>query len=107
MKNLLVVIFYVLFLAGCNGGSAFPNTNHQTVIDWVDFIHFNDKMYDGLYSVVIADQSHIGEEIGEVKFKVSENVFDSSYQTKNGDAAFWEKDTKLYAVKGKPSLIAV
>lgn len=101
MKKLVLFFISILVLAGCNG------LKENIIIDWVDFIHINDTKYNSLYSAVIADQSFIGDEVGEVEFKVSDNVSDPSYKTKNGDAAFWEKGTKIYSVKGLANLIAV
>lgn len=99
MLSLLIVL-----LAGCQrsifGGS-------HTIIDWVDFINWDDKEYNGIYTGVLADDSYVGKQIGTVKFKVADNVTNPSYKTKNGDAAFHEKGTEIYAVEGEDDLIAV
>ncbi|PWW28383.1 hypothetical protein DFO73_106199 [Cytobacillus oceanisediminis] len=42
-----------------------------------------------------------------MKFRVTDNVTNPNYKIKNGDAAFHEKGTEIYAIKGQPVLIAV
>ncbi len=81
--------------------------NVHTVIDWVDFIKWGDKEYNGIHSAVLSNESYVGEKIGEVRFKVSDNVTNPNYKIKNGDAAFHEKGTEIYGIKGDPHLIAV
>ncbi len=76
-------------------------------IDWVDFIKLDGKEYDGIYTGVIANPTDIGEAVGEVQFKVADQVTNPHYKIKDGDAAFWEKGTKIYAVKNEESLRAV
>lgn len=76
-------------------------------IDWVDFIKLDGKEYDGIYTGVIADPEDIGETVGEVQFKVADEVTNPNYKIKDGDAAFWEKGTTIYAVKNDSSLRAV
>lgn len=106
MKRGSVLIFCLLFLfIACEqrpGGS-----NEETVIDWVDFVNVNDEKYTALYTGVIADADFVGEEIGEVEFKVDENITDPNYKTKDGDAAFWEEGTKIFEVKEMPNYIAI
>lgn len=102
-KSLSLFILLITILAGCQSS---PFGSH-TIIDWVDFIKWNGIEYDGIYSGVLADETYIGKKIGEVKFKVADNVSDPEYKIKNGDAAFHEKGTDIYAVKGYPHLLAV
>ena len=94
--------FLLIYLGGC-----IPFMGGQTVIDWVDFIQWNGHDYNGVHNSEIADASFIDKEIGEVRFKVADNVSNSSYQLKDGDAAFHEKGTKLYSIKGEDNIIAV
>lgn len=104
MKKLSFLFLCSLFLISC---SANPLTNNHTIIDWVDFVNNNGKHYVSVYSGVISDSEHIGKEVGEVEFKVSDNVNDPGYQPKDGDAAFLEKGTKIFEVKNMPDVIAV
>jgi hypothetical protein len=96
----MISLLFIVFLTGCQ-------TNQGIVIDWVDFVKWDGTMYDGIYSAVISDDKFIGKKIGEVKFRVSDNVSDPEYKVKNGDSAFHEKGTDIFAVKGYPYLIAL
>ncbi|MGK7377047.1 hypothetical protein ACSFXN_04345 [Planococcus sp. 1R117A] len=98
MKRLVILALVCLSLAACQS---------HTVIDWVDFIQFEGKHYTSVDSAVIKEESGIGKKAGEVNFKVADNISNPNYQVKNGDAAFWEKDTGLFEVIGFPELLAV
>lgn len=100
-KSLSLLILLVIILSGCQA------IGQNTIIDWVDFIKWDGKEYDGIYSGVITDEKYIGKKLGEVKFKVADNVSDLEYKTKDGDAAFHEKGTEIFTIKGLPNLIAV
>lgn len=104
MKKWGVIICALMLLTGCRlatlGGQG-------GIIDWVDFVIWDGTEYDQIHSGVLADQFYIGEQIGAVKFKVADNVSNPKYKVKNGDAAFHEKGTKLYNIKGHPHLLAV
>jgi hypothetical protein len=102
-KLLGLLIVLMIILSGCRTSPFGKNVQ----IDWVDFLKWNGKVYDGVYSGVIADEKFIGEKIGEVKFKVADNVSDPEYKLKNGDAAFHEKGTDIFTIKGIPNLLAV
>ena len=99
-KLISLFLFVIIFIVGCG-------TNQHTVIDWVDFVKWDGTMYDGIYSGVISDEKHIGEKIGEVQFRVADNVSDPEYKVKDGDAAFHEKGTDIFKVKGFAHVIAV
>jgi len=104
MRRLLSVsILLILILTGCRSS---PFGQH-VVIDWVDFIKWKGKTYDGIYSGALADKTFIGEKLGEVKFKVADNVTNPEYKIRNGDAAFHEKGTEIFKIKGNPNLLAV
>ena len=95
MKKICILLICSLIMVSCNSIS---QPFSHTIIDWVDFVKINGKEYEALYSVIIADPKNIGEKIGEVKFKVSDNVSNPSYRTKDGDAAFWNKGTEIFSV---------
>ncbi len=111
MKKVLVFLISCMFLTACNNPTSSTNptsfTNQHTIIDWVDFIKINGTQYEVIYSALIADQSYIGEKVGEIDFKVADNVSNPKYQIKNGDAAFWEPGTEIFEVLNMPELIAV
>jgi hypothetical protein len=102
-RNMFIFVLILLFLTGCRS-SAFGG---QSVIDWVDFIKFGGKEFNGIHSGVLADKHYVGEKIGTVKFRVADNVTNSWYKTKDGDAAFHEKGTEIFQIKDQPHLIAV
>lgn len=79
----------------------------RVIIEWVDVIQWDSQQYEAVYEMVLADRSFIDKEIGEVRFKVADNVTNTSYRFKDGDAAFHEKGTKLYAIKGLEDAIVV
>jgi hypothetical protein len=93
----------LFFLSGCRS-SLFGS---HTIIDWVDFIKWDGITYDAIYSGALADTKFIGKKVGEVKFRVADNVTNPNYKTRNGDAAFHEKGTGIYSIKGHPEFIAV
>ncbi|MFD9628168.1 hypothetical protein [Peribacillus muralis] len=99
MKRIIILFLCSFLLASCNTTS--------TIIEWVDFVRINGKKYEATYSEIIAEQTFIGEEIGQVQFKVADEITDVDYKTRNGDAAYLEKGTKIYAVKKKPECIAI
>ncbi|WP_299094220.1 hypothetical protein [uncultured Metabacillus sp.] len=103
MRRLNVLIFLFLLLVGCRS----TPFGGQTIIDWVDFIKWDGIEYNGIHSGVLADEKFIGEKLGEVKFKVADNVTNPGYKTKDGDAAFHEKGTEIYKIKGNPDLLAL
>lgn len=81
------------------------------VIDWLDFIDFGGITYltfriDKEPPLRAED---LGPEFGKIAFKYDGNVLDPSYRLKNGkdgDAAFLEVGTPVYAVKGyKPEFM--
>lgn len=100
-KTVSLLILLVIVLSGCQ------TQGQHAVIDWVDFIKLDGKMYEGIYSGVIADETYIGKKLGKVKFKVADNISDPEYKIKNGDAAFHEKGTDIFTIKEEPNLIAV
>ncbi|WP_026693191.1 hypothetical protein [Peribacillus kribbensis] len=102
MKKMGMILLAVWLLTGCSS-----NLHTGISIDWVDFIVWDGEEYDGMFTGALADPAYVGRELGKVKFKVAEKVYDPEYKTKNGDAAFLEKGTRLYSVKGRPDLIAV
>ncbi|MGZ4123208.1 MAG: hypothetical protein ACXVOI_08355 [Tumebacillaceae bacterium] len=94
---LCALLMTAFVLAGCE-----PKSQTTTIIDWADFINLNGASYQLVYDAAIRDPSFVQEQVGEVKFKVADNVTDPQYKIKNGDAAFWQPGTKIYAIKNYP-----
>src|SRR3954467_12899179 len=101
-KTFSLCLLVMFILVGCR--SPLPQ---NVVIDWVDFVKWNGVEYDGIFNGVLADESFLDKKIGEVKFRVADHVSDPEYKTKDGDAAFHEKGTPIYSIKGEPNIIAV
>lgn len=103
MRKIFSLCLLVMFiLIGCRSP-----LHQNVVIDWVDFVKWNGVEYDGIFNGVLADESFLDKKIGEVKFRVADHVSDPEYKTKDGDAAFHEKGTPIYSIKGEPNIIAV
>jgi hypothetical protein len=73
--------------------------NIHTDIDWVDFIKFNNITYLASGPPVPISSENLTY-YDKVRFKLSENVNDPNYRSKNGDAAFLEVGTPVYAING-------
>lgn len=84
--------------AGC------PRTiGAMAVIDYVPFVKLNDRSY--LQVFVQPDEpqlepTQLGEHVADTQCKLSDVVNDPNYRARNGDTAFLEPGTKLFAVKG-------
>ncbi|NEN82397.1 hypothetical protein [Paenibacillus elgii] len=104
----LLLCLLLLVLPACNAKTD-PLKTENTIIDWVDFVKLNGKEYSGVYEAAAASLDAVTDEVvGIVKFRVEGAVTNPGYATKDGDAAFLQEGTRLYAVKGYPdhSLIA-
>lgn len=82
-----------------------PSSNSQHIeIDWIDFIRFGGITYS---ATPVSGRPLIAGDLGPVfvtvKFKLDGNVQNPNYQSKDGDAAFLNPGTKVYAVKGYKS----
>jgi len=71
-------------------------------IDWVNFIRFGGITYlaSTLHAGRPLQASDLGPQFATVKFKLEGHVQDPHYQARDGDAAFLDAGTRIYAVKG-------
>jgi len=100
MMARLTVALALLLLTGCGTSSSGCAT---VAIDWVDFIQVGSTQYfAGLQGTPAIQPGDIGEVVAKVKFRIDGNVCDPGYQAKDGDAAFLDPGTPIYAVKGHP-----
>lgn len=76
-------------------------------ISWIDCLKINNTMYSGNFDRTTVDAASLGEQIGKVKFNVSQNVNNPSYRFRNGDATFLETGTIIYAINSDPDAVAV
>lgn len=102
--TLLVVLLPFLGLVSCtfpSNGPFSPNVQN-TVIDWVNFIHFGGITYltASTRPGRSLTESDLGPVFATVTFKLEGNVHDPGYQSKDGDAAILNVGTKVYTVKG-------
>lgn len=90
-------LLVMIVLSGC---SIFDPA--QTVIDWVDFIKIDGITYESIYSGLGREltEDDLDREYSRIKFNVSKNVFKTGYKIKDGDAAYLDKDTVIYSLKG-------
>lgn len=96
MRKWMLLLPILLLLTACS----FNPSPQNTIIDWVDFVKWNDTTYEANYEMneVKKDWETAGE-VGEVKYMLDGHA-GTNHQTKNGDAAYLQKGTKLFAMKG-------
>ncbi|MFF3099530.1 metallophosphoesterase family protein [Viridibacillus arvi] len=104
MKKWMMLSLILIVLGGCQ--SALLGGGHP-IIEWMNFIKWNGRDFYSIDSGVLADNQYLGEKVGKIKFKVADNVTNPSYKTKDGDAAFYEKGTEIFSIKGNNDLLAV
>ncbi|MBA3943415.1 MAG: hypothetical protein H0X37_02500 [Herpetosiphonaceae bacterium] len=76
-------------------------SNAIGVIDWVNFIKFNDITYvAGDNPGRTLTEADLGPEFAKVRSKLADTVGDPSYRSQNSDAAFLEAGTPVFAIKG-------
>ena len=98
-KAIICFILVSILIAGC-GKEKLVTGNAE--IDWVDFIKVKGITYLADFETTgfDLDKGGVGKEYARVKYKVSDNVHNPSYEIQNGDAAFLEVGTKIYALNG-------
>ena len=70
-------------------------------IDYVDFVMLEGTMFINNYpDKNPVTERDLGEPVGEVLCRLSDNVTDPGYDAQNGDAGFLDPGTIVYAVKG-------
>lgn len=107
MKKLILAILLPITFTACNP-IELPGTEQSHIdIEWVDFVKIDDQQYSVVYTAAIADESFIGDEIAKTEFKVADNVTNTNYKVKNGDAAYWKEGTPVYDVIGKEDMVAI
>jgi hypothetical protein len=105
MRKLLIVVFLMLLIS-CTPFEKAKNilrpvvsSNCGGIIDWVDFLMINDIHY-GAEQQIGNQSTQKGKKLGEVQYRVADNVTCTDYQTKNGDAAFLQEGTEIYEIQG-------
>jgi len=95
----IIVVFLALFSLFSVPTSCKSPGNQINFINWVDFIKFNDIMYQRETQSVSVNEINLSP-YDEIKFKIADNVNDPAYKSKNGDAAYLEKGTRVYTLTG-------
>ncbi len=100
-----VAVLLAVGLPGCGPAARTPTPTPKrppsVFIDWADFLHFSGIMYvstDPHLGRAIT-QGDLGPQLYTVRFKVNGNVSDPSYRAKDGDAAFLDPGTPVYALQ--------
>ena len=106
MAKVAVIGVALVLLSACGLPAGGASCTAQ--IDWVDFIQVGSVQYLAAGSPALVE-SDLGPVAAHVRFKVSGNVCDPNYRPKDGDAAFLDPGTAIYAVNGHPTsdLLAV
>lgn len=101
MYRLAIITGVLALLTGC---SSIQDLNARPVamINWADFIKLNGITYLASRpgSGRDLEKADLGPEFASAQFKVSENIHDPEYQTKDGDTAFLDRGTPIYTVQG-------
>lgn len=93
--RILLLICFTLLLSACSSSPP----QQKTIIDWTNFLEWNNHQYIGNEFLFVTNPSYIGRSVGTTSFHVEKHVHNESYQPKNGDAAFLPEGTELHAVK--------
>ena len=101
MGRLFATLAVGLFLAaGCQRPGAGSSCTAQ--IDWVDFIKVGATQYvAGLQPDISLQESDLGPVYAHVKFRIDKSVCDPNYRSRDGDAAYLDPGTPIYAVNGR------
>lgn len=101
MRRFALIAGIALLLTSC---ASINQLNQQpvTMIDWVNFIKFNGITYLAAQDETgrALEQADLGPEVAQVQLKLADNVTDPNYRSKDGDAAFLERGTRIYTVQG-------
>ncbi|PIC58618.1 hypothetical protein CSV80_03595 [Sporosarcina sp. P12(2017)] len=96
MRKRMLLLPILLSLTACS----FNPSSQNTIIDWVDFVKWNDTTYGANYEINELEKDwETAGEVGEVQYMLDGHA-DANHQSKNGDAAYLSKGTKLFAMKG-------
>ena len=113
MRTKVILVAALLVLGACGDTPVVPTTGSSpeareckvgganATIDYVDFVMLEGTTYINNYPEKnLLTEEDLGEPIGEVLCRLSDNVTDPGYDSQNGDAGFLEPGTIVYAVIG-------
>jgi hypothetical protein len=109
LKNLILILSMTVLLVSCKSGS-FTSGCPDGEIEWVDMVMIQDIKYQHHFPNPADANSSIsierGKELGKVSYKMADRAC-SNHKMKNGDAAYIEKGTPIYEIKGYPTSLMV
>jgi hypothetical protein len=95
-RALLLVALLASLLAALEGCGP-----QKAQIDWVNFMRFGGITYLASFDVGRdLQRADLGAEFAIVRVRLDGNVYDTSYQTRDGDAAYLDAGTPVYRVNG-------
>lgn len=99
---LVPAVLLACLAAACGDGGPAREDSPGAIVDWVDFIRFDDVRYLRMHPAESAKLSveDLGPEYARVLFTLNGNVNEPNYRSKHGDAAYLAGGTPLYEVKG-------
>lgn len=104
MARIPVLVLGMAFLAVAACGPSPGGGCRNVQIDWVDFVQVGSTQYvAGLDPQTTVAEAELGPVVAHVKFKLDGNVCDPGYRPKDGDAAFLDPGTPVFAVTGHPA----
>lgn len=101
MKKWMGLFPILLVLAACaiTPSRLLPSPQNST-IDWVDFVKWQDATYTANVEInQLGKEWETAGEVGKVKYTLDGHA-GANHKSKNGDAAYLKKGTKLFAMKG-------
>ncbi|MGG1676168.1 hypothetical protein ACIFOT_10525 [Neobacillus sp. NRS-1170] len=106
MTRLTILMHVIMILTSCIRTIGCPDG----AIEWVDLLMNNDVKYQHHFPEPADERIHLqiekGKPLGEIKFRMADKAC-SDHKMKNGDAAYVEEGTTIYAVKGYPASLMV
>jgi hypothetical protein len=106
MQRVAIIVLISSILTSCNLSFGCPDAE----IEWVDVLMIDDVKYHQPFTVdpdePLFPPVEKGKPLGEIEYKMADKAC-SDHKMKNGDAAYIEEGTIVYAVKGYPSSLMV
>lgn len=104
LSRIALPLIAIFTMAAC---TPFSDGCPDGAIRWVDVLKISDITYQhDFLKEPEGFKAEKGKKLGEVSFKLADQAC-SSHKTKNGDAAYVDEGTPIYAVKGYPSTLMV
>jgi hypothetical protein len=107
MQSLFRIALSLITILAMTACTPFSDGCPDAEIKWMDVLKINDIKYQHDFVEEPEGFTPVkGKKIGEVSYQMADNAC-SGHKTRNGDAAFLQKGTDIYEVKGYPSSLMV